>query len=382
MGYAPWLLIAASIVATPAFAADVVVFGDSWARGAADELEDVLWDHDQGYIRVANHAVSGTTAEYWATQDRDALHQAVTENPDARWVWLSIGGNDVFWHHHNGLAATSAADNDVHIRQMLDDLFAVHPDVKVVLFGYDFLNFEQSTDCIALAFSVFGQDITTPQVNAIFLLEVGAVQATLAEDHPNVTYVDSVWGTLQAAGGVPGAPNADLPSPEAYFSDCIHPNSTGYTLIMDALHEDYWGRAAPVADFSVSDPGPEVGEVVVFTSTGTGSDRLAWTLDGLEAGHEPWLEWTADTVGPHTITLRADAGAWDDTHTEVIEVHPGATDDSDDPEDTDPTGDPTVVAEGSCGCATGSEGGAWGLPGLLLLWTGRRRRPGAALTRT
>jgi hypothetical protein len=175
MRHVPWLLLAVSIATTPASAADVVVFGDSWARGAADELEDVLWDHGQGHIRVSNHGVSGSTAEYWATQDRDAFHEAVTENPDARWVWLSIGGNDVFWHHRNGLAATSATDNDLHIRQMLDDLFIVHPDVKVVLFGYDFVNFEQSTDCIAQAFWVFGQDITTPRVNAIFLLEVGAV---------------------------------------------------------------------------------------------------------------------------------------------------------------------------------------------------------------
>jgi len=375
--------VAVSILATPAFAADVVAFGDSWGHGAADELGDVFWDHDQGFISVANHAVPGSTAEYWATEEPDALHEAVTENPDARWVWLSIGGNDVFWHHRNGLAATSASDNDAHIRQMLDALFAVHPDVKVVLFGYDFLNFEQSTDCITMAFWVFGDDITTPRVNAIFLDEVGAVQAAVAADYPQVTYVDSVWGTLQAAGGVPGAPNPDLPSPAAYFADCIHPDHTGYMLIMEALYDAYWGRPAPVADFTVSDPDPGVGEVVAFASTSTGADRLAWTVDGVAAGGAVSLEWTADTIGPHTVALRADAGAWDDTHTEILHVHAADTADPDDPQDPEDTGeagpidDDTLVAEGTCGCATGGGTGAWGLAGWLLLAVSRRRGRGS-----
>jgi hypothetical protein len=150
---------------------------------------------------------------------------------------------------------------------------------------------------------------------------------------------------------------------------------------MDALHEDYWGLPAPVAEFTVNDPEPEVGEVVVFTSTSTGADRLLWTVDGAEASHDGEIEWVADTVGPHTIALRADAGAWDDTHTEVIQVHSPPADDPEDPDDTgedDSPGDTTVVTAGSCGCATGGGAVSWVLPGLLL-WCRRRR---GAVTRT
>ena len=127
-----------------------------------------------------------------------------------------------------------------------------------------------------------------------------------------------------------------------------------------------------------------VGEGVAFASTSTGADRLAWAVDGVAAGAAPSLEWTADTVGPHAVALRADAGAWDDTHTEILHVHAADTDDPNDPQDPEDTGgagpidDDTLVAEGTCGCATGGGAGAWGLTGCLLLGISRRRGRGSS----
>ena len=238
----------------PAVADDVIVFGDSWAAGSPPALQQAL--RAQGFhdVFVDAQGVGGTTAAYWATEEPDALHEAVTANPDARWVWLSITGNDVFHHHANGRAAQSAADNEANLRTMFDDLFAVHPDIKVVMFGYDFVNFEQSIDCILTAFQIFGTDVTTRKVNEIFLAEVGAVQERVAADYPQVTYIPDVWGTLQAAGEVPNAPNLDLPSPKRYFADCIHPTAEGYRKIHDVLVDAYWGDPSSAAWVDAAPP--------------------------------------------------------------------------------------------------------------------------------
>lgn len=233
------MLALLALLVPPAHAADIVVFGDSWAAGAADELQEVLADRGLD-LTVSGHGVGGTTAEHWADVAPSALHEAVTANPGARWVWLSIGGNDLFQHYQQGIGYATDEDNDTHIRKMLDDLFAVHPDVRVVMIAYDFVNLEQSADCILQAWLYFGTDITTPAVNSHFVRQVGDVQQAIAADHDQVTYVP-VWGTLQAAGGVPNAPNAALPSPAGYFADCIHPNHTGYTLIHEVLVDAYWG---------------------------------------------------------------------------------------------------------------------------------------------
>ncbi|MEL6345087.1 MAG: SGNH/GDSL hydrolase family protein, partial [Myxococcota bacterium] len=226
-----------------AIADDVVVFGDSWAQGSGEDLGRVLDEHSTG-LTVDNRGVGGTTAGFWATQP-NALPDAVTENPDARWVWLSIGGNDIFAHHAAGEGANAGERVNTDIRIMLDALFSRHPDIRVVIFGYDFVNFEQSTDCITQAFLLFGPT-TTPAVNQIFLDQIGAIQQAIADDYPNVTYVP-LWGTLQAADGVPGAPNVLLPSPKNYFADCIHPTHEGYRIIHRALYDRYWGQPAPTA---------------------------------------------------------------------------------------------------------------------------------------
>ncbi len=231
----------------PASAADVIVFGDSWAAGSPTALQQALRGQGFNDVFVDARGVGGTTAAYWATEEPDALHEAVSANPDARWVWLSITGNDVFHHYANGNGAMSAADNEAHLRMMFDGLFAVHPDIKVVLFGYDFVNFEQSVDCILTAFQIFGTDVTTRKVNEIFLAEVGAVQARVAADYPQVTYIPDVWGTLQAAAGVPNAPDVNLPSPKRYYADCIHPTAEGYRKIHDVLVAAYWGDPSSAA---------------------------------------------------------------------------------------------------------------------------------------
>lgn len=302
----PSLLL--SLGVSSAGAADVVVFGDSWAEGSADELEEVLAGHGRRDLTVDPRGVGGTTAEYWAVSAPSELPAAVSANTDARWVWLSIGGNDLFAHHLAGLGAQNAADFERNLRTMLDTLFAAHPDVMVVSFGYDFVNFEQSQECILTAWTYFGTSITTGQVNQYFLDDIGGTLAAIEADYPNFTYVDSVWGTLQTAGGVPGAPNVLLPSPAEYMSDCIHPTREGYGLVHEALFAAYWGRPEPTVRLAGATDAC-VGDTVTLSAGGTDIGRLAWYLDGVPAGSDASFTVTP-APGTMTIEVRATSGAW------------------------------------------------------------------------
>ncbi len=301
-----------------AFASDLVVFGDSWAEGAADELEEALHDMGLRDLDVDPKGIGGTTAEYWASLPT-ALPDAVTANPDARWVWLSIGGNDLFAHFYAGNGANNAADYDAHLRVMLDALFSEHPDVKVVMFGYDFVNFEQSEECILTAWTYFGTSITTAQVNQYFLDDIGGTLATVGDDYPNFTYVDTAWGALQQAGGVPGAPNVLLPSPAEYMSDCIHPTSEGYTIVHEAWVGEYWGVDEPTVAIA-GDTDVCVGDALVLTAETTGAPRVSWTIDGAAAGTGDNLSVPTATAGTFAVDARADAGAWDDTDAIAVTV--------------------------------------------------------------
>ena len=307
----------------PASAHDVVVFGDSWAAGAADELSTTFFLRGRSDITVDGVGVGGTTADYWANSALNALPDAVSLNPDAQWVWLSIGGNDLFAHYAAGQGAQAAADLDINLRMMLDALFAVHPNIKVVMFGYDYINFEQSAECIVTALNYFGAGVTTPFVNQVFLNDVVAVQQAVAADYPNLTYVDSVLGTLQQAGNVPGAPNSLLPSPSEYMADCIHPTSFGYALIMSALYDAYWALPAPTAAFNTQDNAWCFGDTATYTATGSGEPH--WYLDGQYVGMGATLQVLMDAPGPRNLELRVNNGAWQDSLSTSIEVHDAPT---------------------------------------------------------
>lgn len=70
-----------------------MVFGDSWGSFSKDQFEMMFIDHGHPEITVDNVAIGGTTASFWATMP-NSLSNAVDDNPDCEWVWLSIGGND------------------------------------------------------------------------------------------------------------------------------------------------------------------------------------------------------------------------------------------------------------------------------------------------
>ena len=84
-------LLALAILFHLSFAAEIIVFGDSWGTYGKKSFHEVFTEKHG--MTVDNVAVGGTTAAGWA-KDKNALKDAVDKNPDAKYVWLTIGGND------------------------------------------------------------------------------------------------------------------------------------------------------------------------------------------------------------------------------------------------------------------------------------------------
>lgn len=395
-----WLLLP-SLLAAPARAADVLVFGDSWAEGSADELQDALAPLG---LEVVGYGIGGTTADQYANVYPTAIPAVIVTHPEARWVWLSMGGNDLFANYYAGNGASNAAWYEANFRTVLDQIESVRPDMRVVSFGYDFVNFEQSTDCIATAWTYFGVGTLTPTINGYFYSDIRAPLTGIDPDRFRFTYVDQVWGTLQAAGGIAGAPDLNLPSPAAFMADCIHPTSEGYRLVHQALVDAYWGLTPPVARIE----GPTevcTGEESSWTDTSTGAVERRWWLDEVEVGSTPGFRAVFAEEGEHLLELHAGAGAWEDEAALTLVVArcegDGGTDGGSDGEtdggadggtkDTDSEGDgesednasppdtPAVTQPPppACTCATTTGLGPWVLVVSLLVWPTRRRRPQA-----
>lgn len=229
-------------VGLPAFPAEhedrtayeVVAFGDSWAYLAAPAIQRQFSKRLRFDIRVANKGVPGSTAEQWATNS-SYLPSVVSD--ETKIVWLSISGNDVMQNYIKNQTEGMWDRIDKNVRVIISSLHSVRPDIKVVMSGYDLVNFVQSKDCIATAITIFhglGQD----EINRIFI-RIGDVQNAIANSMPNVSYV-SLWGTLQsqAKSGVPPPyPDVLFPSPAKYFADCIHCNTEGYDILMNKVYE-------------------------------------------------------------------------------------------------------------------------------------------------
>jgi len=233
-------------VFSAAFAAEAIAFGDSWAAlfGGSllvDEFEEMF--HSRGHnITVKNIAIGGTTAAYWAGRP-DFLANNIDN--DTRWVWVCIGGNDGIY----GLPGTpideivEKAIEDT--QQFFDPVREQFGDsVKLVMFGYDIIDFCGS--CSSLGNQLFGpycdrNDLScwNTQMQA---LQYDYVEG-LAQIYPDSFLVTrNLLGTMQQASGEvpPPFPNIEYCTPSDHMSDCIHPNSQGYTALFDQLWEVYF----------------------------------------------------------------------------------------------------------------------------------------------
>jgi len=224
-------------------AAQLVVFGDSWGTEGAASLNQVFGK--QHNITIDNVAVGGTTAAEWAARP-NYLRDIVARNPDARWVWLTIGGNDAQFELPMGVPIERVLQELINrTSTFLTPLFKANPNIRVVQFGYDILTFSKGLICpIMGGFVLPACKLNTTCINTQFIRLQHEYVENMDKLFPRHNSVD-LLGTLQTAGHIPGAsighPNLDHYSPDNLMQDnCIHPNDQGFVYIFNALWDLYF----------------------------------------------------------------------------------------------------------------------------------------------
>lgn len=228
-------------------AAQLIVFGDSWGTEGAASLQAVLGD--QHGITIDNVAVSGSTAAEWAQQP-NFLRDTVAQNPDAKWVWITLGGNDAKNELPFGVTIPTVVEQCINNTQIiLDPLFAAYPNIQVIQFGYDILTFSKGFLCPIFGEAIFPAcQLNTTCINTQFThLQTDYVEG-MSKIYPNNHHSVDLRGTMQAAEGIPGAsighPNLAYYSPDDLMQDnCIHPNDKGFVYIFNALWDLYFSKA-------------------------------------------------------------------------------------------------------------------------------------------
>jgi lysophospholipase L1-like esterase len=240
-------------------ATTILCFGDSWTYGNANGLQEQLQKHGHRDIKVVNKDFWGSTAEYFAKNPK-LLPDAVT-NHQAEYVLLSMGGNDfknIYWRHKQYVTPwTAVAGIEVHIRTVLDALFAEHPEVKVVAYGYDFPG---SVDkVLSGTFWDSNREVATSVKFAVWLyntvgirlinysaMQFGHTLEKLSKEYSqqgfSFTYVP-LWGSLQSAAEGKQDYTLSKPSPSEFMNDPIHANSKGYNILIGNLYNAYFGKA-------------------------------------------------------------------------------------------------------------------------------------------
>jgi lysophospholipase L1-like esterase len=206
--------------------------------GRGNEFQQMF--SSRGYdVSVKNVGIGGTTAEFWSRNPNSLLEKL---DNDTQWVWVSIGGNDGIY----GLPGTPIDELIEEIigytRIFYDPVLQHRPDIKIVQFGYDVVDF--CTTCASFADSLFpdcDRDLAC-QNEQMMALQYGYVDG-LTKYYPPVFFNNTnLLGAMQAgAGGVPPPyPNLNYCTPKAVMNDCIHPQTDGYDLVFDALWEAYF----------------------------------------------------------------------------------------------------------------------------------------------
>jgi lysophospholipase L1-like esterase len=222
---------------------NILNLGDSWAAGWKDALAAEIRSHGDTPT-ITDIAVPGSTAVQWADPNLRAYVQAqLVAHPEIDWVMISLGGNDLLQGFKiGGLGDSVFPILDQALRQVIDAIVQVRPDVKISLNGYDFLNFEMTPECVAAGQEMLGG---TTYLKNLLVAQITVIAEEIDADYPQVTTVDLI-GTLQKAAGVPKAPDYEKPSPASLMGDgdCIHPNAQGYREIQSAIYDGFFGPLA------------------------------------------------------------------------------------------------------------------------------------------
>ena len=172
------------------------------------------------------------------------VSKLVSENPTAEFVWISIGGNDVI-DFFPSCTEKKSVDECIAIlipnamnntKKFMDPLVRDHPDIKIVMFGYDVPNLEENILCRSIGKEIIdGCDnkpsCIVPQYAKIQTLYVDVLPTM----YPQVEAIN-LLGSLQAEdkyeGVTLGHPDLTKWSPaDLMEANCIHPTRMSFVYV-------------------------------------------------------------------------------------------------------------------------------------------------------
>jgi lysophospholipase L1-like esterase len=251
----------ALLQAAPAFAARVVVFGDSWGVPAAPALQTVLVAEGLPDT-VAGAAVGGeTAANLSSASGLQFITNTLAANLDADLVHLSIGGNDFLgaWNSTYSPAQEDALFQAIvdDVETIVDHIMAVRPGVRILWSSYDFprplpSGTPTEVNAAGAKFAIEANALAAAKGAALTYGEFsGLMQVTYGFDGTQPTVYDP---PVAIPPGDPSLPDPTLPSPAAAFSDSIHLTYPGYQILAQAQYDAFYAGIlavpVPAADFA------------------------------------------------------------------------------------------------------------------------------------
>jgi lysophospholipase L1-like esterase len=240
----------------------ILLYGDSWTYGNTHGLKYALQKYGNNF-RLISEDHWGSEAKYFASNPH-LLPEAVKRHK-ADYVLLSLGGNDfknILWKKDRRFTApwTTLANIRKDLEIVLDQLYKEQPNVKVVMYGYDFLGNLEDTipfhrlspnygKYLSWVYKSFGIRLIN-----YYTMKLGSMLDDISKQEQKrgypMTYVP-LWGTLQAAAQKKDQPiealdnvsyNLGASSPSIFMHDTIHANSRGYELLMTRLYHKYFSK--------------------------------------------------------------------------------------------------------------------------------------------
>lgn len=218
------------------YAAEIVIVGDSWGDLIATHLTEVAEAQGFSVDDIATFGLRAMTLAANANQIEDAL----SNNPDARVVHLSVGGNDFLrrWSAAQTLETRQRILGDINedVETIISHIGALRPDLEIFHVSYDFIR---------------PLDIGAPEEVNNALLSLAQLHEGIEAD--NYEYLN-FYGLTQLEFGLPelgippghaSLPRTDQPGPQEAFADAIHLTGEGYRKLAERSFEAYHGVLVP-----------------------------------------------------------------------------------------------------------------------------------------
>merc|ERR1712228_159116 len=259
MGIALVALIAVSTLFATTNGDQVIVAGDSWGEEGWDYLQKVLKEHSNtADLKVKSYAKAGTTSADWI-KPPTKLVDDINKNADAQYLWLTIGGNDAADYLPDctkkyPLPDPTCINNILNVMInntmiMLEPVVKQHPNLQIIQFGYDILNFHEGI-CSEIGKNIFHgcndePSCINPQFVKLQYVYIEAIKKRIGANYHNI----NLLGTLQMDDPKNRFPNVTVGNPDLNAwspsdliqENCIHPTRPeGFTDVFNEMYELYW----------------------------------------------------------------------------------------------------------------------------------------------